>query len=72
MTREELIKLAIKREARRRSMREQRCMDGGYLPGWNVTPMRVLVDWHTDEHGCRSRTLGREGAEGGADANRHG
>lgn len=32
-----------------------------YFERGNVLPTAVLQDWHTDEHGCRARTVGNVG-----------
>lgn len=38
----------------------ERC-DSGQHYKISVPVVRVLTDWHTDEHGCRARTVGNAG-----------
>lgn len=44
-------------QQRARTMKLRHLADGRST-GWSQPPTRVLVDWHTDEYGCRARVVG--------------
>lgn len=53
---------AVRVEQRRRELAEaarERMRFGGRI-SWSTLETVVLADWHTDEHGCRARTVGNE------------
>lgn len=43
----------------REKNRRAKLWDSG-TTAWNMKPAAVLVPWHTDEQGCRARTVGNE------------